>query len=59
MPLEMFNPMRDMLVNMDETVWSKTLKQLMSDLVWPAAASSAAVARRPKEANPMLAPLDL
>ena len=46
--------MRDMMVNMEDTVESKTLEQLMRDPVWPAAVSTAAVALIPIESNQMI-----
>ena len=49
----MLKPMREMMVKMEEAVWSSTLGELMRDLVWPAVVSTAAVALIPKEANHM------
>ena len=40
----MLKPTRDMMVKMEGTVVSKTLEQLMRDLVWPVAVTTAAVA---------------
>ena len=51
---EMVKPMREMMTKMEET-----LEQLMDDLVWPAAVSTAAVLLIPKEANQTPTPLDI